>query len=125
MEPVADPWSDPSVAERKLRSQRAWAVVGCSSNPARPSHGVSRFLIRQGYEVIPINPRETEVHGLTAYPDLASVPAEARQRIEVVDIFRRPDLVVPHVPAPGRSGCSSGSGTRRPPRWRRTPACSS
>jgi len=97
MEIVTDPWSDPMVAERILRSYRVWAVVGCSANPSRPSHGVSRYLIRVGYEVIPINPGEPEVHGLTAYPDLRSIPDELRSRIEVVDIFRRPDLVLPHV----------------------------
>jgi uncharacterized protein len=97
MEQVADPWSDPAVAERILRSYRVWAVIGCSSNPIRPSPGVSRYLIGAGYEVVPINPRESEVHRLTAYPDLASVPEETRERIEVVDIFRRPDLVMPHV----------------------------
>jgi predicted CoA-binding protein len=97
MELVADPWSDPAVAERILRSYRVWAVVGCSSNPSRPSHGVSRYLIRQGYEVVPVNPRETEVHGLAAHPDLRSLPLDLRERIEVVDLFRRADLVVPHV----------------------------
>jgi uncharacterized protein len=97
MDLVADPWSDPAVAERILRSYRVWAVVGCSSNPSRPSHGVSRYLIRAGYEVVPINPRESEVHGLAAHPDLRSVPAEVRERIEVVDLFRRADLVLPHV----------------------------
>lgn len=97
MEIVADPWSDPAVAERILRSFRVWAVVGCSSNPQRASHGVSRYLMRVGYEVVPVNPREPEVHGLTAYPDLRSLPDELRSRIEVVDIFRRSDLVLPHV----------------------------
>jgi predicted CoA-binding protein len=94
---VSDPWSDPMVAERILRSYRVWAVIGCSSNPARASHGVSRYLIRQGYEVVPINPNEEAVHGLTAYPDLSSVASELRARIEVVDIFRRPELVMSHV----------------------------
>jgi predicted CoA-binding protein len=97
MEEVNDPWSDPRVAERILRSFRVWAVVGCSSNRLRASHGVSRYLLRTGYEVVPVNPNETEVHGLTAYPDLRAVPDELRGRIEVVDIFRRPDLVLPHV----------------------------
>jgi predicted CoA-binding protein len=94
---VADPWSDPKVAERILRAYRVWAVVGCSSNPARASHGVSRTLLRLGYEVVPINPNETEVLGLTAYPDLRAVPEDVRARIEVVDLFRRADLVLPHV----------------------------
>jgi len=94
---VSDPWSDPAIAERILRDYRAWAVVGCSSNPKRASHGVARYLIGQGYEVIPVNPHEASVHGLTAYPDLRSIPADLRSRIEVVDLFRRPDLVLPHV----------------------------
>jgi len=97
MEEVYDPWSDPKVAERILRSFRVWAVVGCSSNPRRASHGVSRYLLSQGYAVVPVNPNEELVHGEIAYPDLRSIPADPRAPIEVVDIFRRPDLVLPHV----------------------------
>jgi len=97
MEVVADPWSDPKVAERILRSYRVWAVVGCSSNPRRASYGVSRYLLSQGYDVVPINPHEDSVHGQSAYADLRSVPGDGRAPIEVVDIFRRPDAVLPHV----------------------------
>jgi predicted CoA-binding protein len=97
MIPVADPWSDPKIAERILRSRRVWAIVGCSSDPRRPSHGVSRYLLGQGYEVVPVNPNEQEVHGKTAYPDLRSIPAEPGAPIEVVDLFRRADAVLPHV----------------------------
>lgn len=86
-------WNDPKVAEHILRSYRVWAVVGCSSHPWRASHGVSRYLLSQGYSVMPINPNEELVHGEVAYPDLASVPTA----IEVVDIFRRSELVMPHV----------------------------
>ncbi|HSK94161.1 MAG TPA: CoA-binding protein [Candidatus Angelobacter sp.] len=85
------------VAERILRSFRTWAVVGCSSRPERPSHGVSRYLLAQGYGVVPINPNEELVHGRLAYPDLRSVPTDARAPIEVVDVFRRSDAVMPHV----------------------------
>jgi uncharacterized protein len=97
MEPVADPWSDPKVAEHILRSFRGWAVVGCSSNPVRPSYGVARYLLSQGYGVVPVNPNEELVHGKLAYPDLRSIPADARAPIEVVDIFRRSEAVLPHV----------------------------
>ena len=97
MIPVEDPWSDPRVAERILRSYRAWAVVGCSSDPRRASHGVSRYLLGQGYGVVPVNPNEALVHGKTAYPDLRSVPTDPRAPIEVVDLFRRSDAVLPHV----------------------------
>jgi predicted CoA-binding protein len=97
MEMVADPWSDPKIAERILRSYRVWAVVGCSSDPSRPSYGVSRYLMSQGYSVAPVNPNETLVHGKQAYADLRSVPADPRAPIEVVDLFRRSDAVLPHV----------------------------
>jgi len=90
-------WGDPKVAEHILRSYRVWAVVGCSSHPWRASHGVSRYLLSQGYGVVPINPNEELVHGKLAYPDLASVPADPRGPIDVVDIFRRSELVLPHV----------------------------
>ena len=90
-------WSDPEAAERILRSFRVWAVVGCSSRPWRASFGVSRYLLRQGYAVVPINPKEEVVHGKLAYPDLRSVPADPRAPIEVVDLFRNSDLVMPHV----------------------------
>ena len=89
-------WSDPEVAERILRSFRTWAVVGCSSRPWRASHGVSRYLMRQGYRIIPVHPNEKEVHGLRAYADVRSVPADAGP-IEVVDLFRRSESVLPHV----------------------------
>jgi len=88
-------WSDPAVAERILRSFTVWAVVGCSSRPWRASFGVSRYLLSQGYAVIPVHPNEKEVHGRTAYRDLRSAPSDPP--IEVVDLFRRSDLVMPHV----------------------------
>jgi predicted CoA-binding protein len=90
-------WRDPNVADRILRSYRVWAVVGCSSRPWRASFGVSRYLLSQGYGVVPINPKEEVVHGKLAYSDLRSVPADPRASIEVVDLFRRSDLVMPHV----------------------------
>jgi uncharacterized protein len=90
-------WSDPKTAERILRSYTVWAVVGCSSRPWRASFGVSRYLLSQGYAVVPINPKEGVVHGKLAYADLRSVPVDPRAPIEVVDIFRRSDAVRPHV----------------------------
>ena len=90
-------WSDPEVAEHILRTYRVWAVVGCSSRPWRASHGVSRYLIGQGYDIVPINPNESVIHGLPAFRDLRSAAAKRAEPIEVVDIFRRSDEVLPHV----------------------------
>ena len=90
-------WSDPAVAEHILRSYRSWAIVGCSSHPSRASYRVSRYLLAQGFGIVPVNPHEGLVHGMRAYPDLASVPTDPAAPIEVVDIFRRSSAVRPHV----------------------------
>jgi uncharacterized protein len=72
-----------------LRTTKNIAVVGLSSNPMRPSFGVSRFLQRQGFRVIPVNPNETEVLGERACRSVRDVP----DPIDIVNIFRRPARV--------------------------------
>ncbi len=62
--------------ERILDECRTIAVVGLSSNPARPSHGVAGYMQRHGYRIVPVNPRETEVLGETAYPTLEAAASE-------------------------------------------------
>ena len=68
-----------------LNSARTIAVVGASSSPMRSSHGVMDRLLQLGYQVIPVNPNETEVLGQKAYASLADVPVA----IDIVDVFRR------------------------------------
>ena len=80
---------DAAIAEL-LRTARRIAVVGASSNPARPSHGVFRTLVEAGYECIPVNPNETEIDGVPAVATLAE--AAAAGRIDIVDVFRRSEL---------------------------------
>lgn len=62
-------------------------MVGASSKPHRPSNEVFGYLLDAGFQVIPVNPNETEVHGLRAYPSLESVP----EPIDLVNVFRRSD----------------------------------
>jgi predicted CoA-binding protein len=95
----ADRWSDPAVAARILTEFRVWAVVGASPDPTRPSFGVTRSLMRFGFEVIPIYPRETTIHGLASVPDLRTAAAQrpAGSPIEVVDIFRASHRAGAHV----------------------------
>ena len=89
-----NPWADPDVIEKILRSYRTWAVVGCSDNPMRPSYGVATFLQRQGYHVICVNPNHAAcIQGSPCVPDLRS----SDEAVEVVDIFRRSEAVLPHV----------------------------
>ncbi len=72
-----------------LTEARTIAVVGLSSRPDRPSHGVAEYLQSAGYRIIPVNPAETEVLGERAYAKLEDVP----EKIDVVDVFRRPEFV--------------------------------
>jgi predicted CoA-binding protein len=96
---MAARWSDPNVAREILTRFHVWAVVGCSPDPMRPSHGVARTLMRRGYEMIPIYPRETAIHGVATLPDLATAAAKrpADSPIEVVDIFRASHRAGAHV----------------------------
>ena len=68
-----------------LNAAQTIAVVGASSKPEKPSHGVFRRLLAAGYRVIPVNPNETEVLGQKAYPSLAAIP----HKVDLVDVFRR------------------------------------
>lgn len=92
-------WSDPEVARRILNEFTVWAVVGCSPDPWRASHGVSRTLLAHGYEMIPIYPRPMDIHGRPTVPDLRTAVAgrPADSPIEVVDIFRASHRAGAHV----------------------------
>jgi len=82
------PINSPEALARALQGKTI-AVVGLSSDPARPSYGVARYMQRQGYRIIPVNPNEREVLGERAYPALRDVPVP----VDVVDVFRRPEYV--------------------------------
>ena len=83
-----------------LTKYKTIAVVGLSSNPARPSYGVTEYMQSSGYHIIPVNPNETDVLGEPSYASLEEVP----QKIEIVNIFRRPEDVPPVVDAAIRTG---------------------
>ena len=83
-----------------LTKYKTIAVVGLSSNPARPSYGVTEYMQSAGYQIVPVNPNETDVLGEPSYASLEDVP----QKLEIVDIFRRPEEVPPVVDAAIRAG---------------------
>jgi uncharacterized protein len=72
------------------------AVVGASSNEGRPSFGVFRYLVHQGFECVPVNPNERSVLGIPAFRTLHEA-VDASGPFDVVDVFRRSELVVPHA----------------------------
>jgi predicted CoA-binding protein len=76
-----------------LQKYKKVAVVGLSSDQTRPSNAVAKYLQRKGFKIIPVNPNETEILGEKAYPDLSAIP----EKVEIVDIFRRPEQVPPIV----------------------------
>lgn len=83
------------LVERQLKESKTIAVVGLSPNPDRDSNRVALYLQKVGYRVIPINPMVEEVLGEKSYPDLKSIPADIE--IDMVDVFRRSELVEPVV----------------------------
>jgi len=76
-----------------LLHHRTIAVVGLSPKASRDSNRVARYLMDQGYEVIPVNPGQTEVLGRTCYRSLADIPFQ----VDVADLFLNPDRVPPVV----------------------------
>jgi uncharacterized protein len=82
-----------STEQEILTSCKTIAIVGISSDEERPSHIIGKYLMKQGYRVIPVNPKETSVLGESCYPDLKAIP----ERVDLVNIFRRSEDVAPIV----------------------------
>jgi predicted CoA-binding protein len=77
-----------------LRDARTIAMVGASPNPAKPSHGVMRYLLDAGYRVIPMRADDCEsVHGVPCVRSLH----EIAKPIDMVDVFRRAEHCPPHA----------------------------
>ena len=83
-----------------LKKYKTIAVVGVSSDPARPSYEVSEYMQQAGYRIIPVNPNETGVLGEKSYARLEDVP----EKIEIVDVFRKAEDVPPVAEAAIRVG---------------------
>ena len=81
--PDSDPIAD------LLKRSRTIAVVGLSNSPLRPSHGVSAYMQTHGYRIIPVNPIIPASLGEQSYGSLLEVP----EKIDIVNIFRRPEFV--------------------------------
>lgn len=90
------PQLDPDEIAALLRSRPRIAVIGASGSPFRPSHGVFLDLRRFGYDVVPVNPAETEIDGVTCHPTLAAAVA-ATGPVDIVDVFRRAEACPEHA----------------------------
>jgi predicted CoA-binding protein len=83
--------------QETLQKYRTIAVVGLSSDENKPSYQVAKYLKDHYYKIVPINPNVKEVLGAKSYPSLLSLPEELQRNIEVVDIFRKSQDVLPVV----------------------------
>lgn len=88
-----------SAAERLdiLTRYRHLAMVGLSGNPYRPSHFAAIYMLAEGYDVVPVNPREKEILGRRSFPSLTALAEAKTCPMEIVDIFRNPADVPPLV----------------------------
>ncbi len=89
--------------EKIIREASNIAVVGISNKLGRPSLTVASYLKGQGYRIIPVNPTIQDVNGEKCYPDLGSIP----EKVDVVDIFRKPEDVLPVVEEAIRIGAKA------------------
>ena len=77
----------------KIFTMRSIAVVGMSPKPQRPSHYVALYLKENGYNIIPVNPGHSEIAGMKSYSNLLEIPS----KVDIVDVFRRSEHVMPIV----------------------------
>lgn len=82
-------YQDPLTIQRVLHNAKTVAIVGLSPNELRASYFVGYYLRRHGYRVIPVNPRESEILGLSSYKSLTDVPVP----VDIVNVFRAPDAL--------------------------------
>jgi hypothetical protein len=90
------PLLDDAGIERVFRATRRIAVIGASADPWRPSFDVFRTLVAAGFECVPVNPNCDAVAGVPAFGSLAEAVA-ATGPVDMVDVFRRSELCVPHA----------------------------
>ena len=87
------PLEDDRQIESLLRKTKTIAIIGASPKPWRDSGSIAQFLVAKGYTVYPVNPAYQEVLGMKCYPTIKSIGS----KIDIVDIFRKPEEVLPII----------------------------
>jgi len=78
-----------------LKNSKTIAIIGLSGKPDRPSYQVAKYLISQGFTIIPVNPMVESVFGLKSYSSFSDIPSNIK--IDIIDIFRKSDQVLPII----------------------------
>ncbi len=74
-----------------LEDTKTVAIIGCSPKPEKDSNRVAVYLQNAGYRVIPVYPKEETILGEKVYRSLSEIPADIK--VDMVDIFRKPDVI--------------------------------
>ena len=69
------------------------AVVGLSPNSARPSNYVSKYMLENGYNIVPVNPGHKSIFNIECFPSLESIPFT----IDIINVFRNSKYVLPII----------------------------
>lgn len=93
MAPSGKILTDQLSIKSRLESSQTIAVLGLSANPEKDSHMVARYLQEQGYRIIPVHPKETEILGEKAYASLDDI----QEPVDIIDVFRKPEAVAAHA----------------------------
>ena len=80
-----------------LSSCKTIAVVGLSREPEKDSYRVAKYLQKHGYRIVPVNPFADKIRGEKSYKSLIDIPIEIQKEIEIIDVFRRPENIMPIV----------------------------
>ncbi|OAG26663.1 CoA-binding protein [Thermodesulfatator autotrophicus] len=87
--------SIPEEALKIISKTRTIVLVGASPKEERPSHQVMKYLLENGFKVVPVNPGQKEILGQKCYPSISDIPE--KEPVDTVIIFRRADMVLPVV----------------------------
>ena len=88
---------------QKIFEMNTIAVVGMSPKPERPSHYVAMYMNEKGYTIYPVNPGHREIARLRCYPSLLEIPVN----LDVVNVFRRPEHILPIAKATIKIGAKA------------------
>jgi predicted CoA-binding protein len=80
-----------------LEETRTIAVVGLSNDPEKISYKISTYMQQHGYNIIPVNPFVDYVLGEKCYKSLLNIPVEIQKTIDIIDIFRKTEDILPIV----------------------------
>jgi predicted CoA-binding protein len=78
-----------------FRNTKTIAVIGCSPNEEKASNRVAKYLKEAGFQIVPVYPKEEEILGEKVYRSLKEIPF----KVDMVDIFRKPDVIASVVDA--------------------------